>query len=290
MVTCGLILLARLQSYHNMANFINKICGVTSTGIAKVLSPNYSATNKINSILDNKYSIDFDGSGDYIDASTSADNMSTATGTVCVWAELDGASNNEAIFECSIGTSGNNKIMIKYVSASNLWRGQFKANTGGSVVTKSADYTQENADAISAGWQHFAMTWDTGTADEIKLYVNGSLEDTEATITHFNGTPDRVHLGKAANASHTYHDGQIDNFALWNSVLTAAEITAIYNVRNPDFTAAFTDTAGNTYDSHGDLIQWLRMLENTGTSLADSSGNSNTASITNAAWIANPAF
>ena len=134
------------------------------------------------------------------------------------------------------------------------------------------------------------MTWDNGTADEVKLYCNGSLVATEGGLTHYEGTPDRVIIGKNAAADNTYHDGHIDNFALWTSVLTADEITAIYNARNPDFTAAFTDTAGNTYDSQGDLIQWLRMLENTGTSLADSSGNSNTATITNATWASDPAF
>ena len=283
-----------------MAFFINKICGVTTTGtdgegafevkIAKVLSPNHSATNKINGVMDNRYSVDFDGSGDYIDASTAADNLNTSTGTVCMWVKLDATSNNEAVWECSIGTSGNNKIMLKYVTATELWRAQFKANTGGTVVTTSADFSQGSSAAVAAGWQHVAMTWDDGTADEIKLYVNGSLKDTESTIIHYNGTPDRVHLGKAANASHTYHDGHIDNYGLWTSVLTAAEITAIYNVRNSDLTAAFTDTAGNTYDSHGDLIQWLRMLENTSTSLADAAGASNTGTITNATWANDPAF
>ena len=269
-----------------MANFINKMCGATSTGIEKVLGSNYSATNKINSILDNKYSIDFDGSGDYIDASTSADNMSTNTGSACMWVKLDASSNNESFFAVGTGTAITNKIALTYSTSGAEIRLRYKGDSTDAYAVESIS----SADFITLSWTHFAMTWDNGTDDEIKLYRNGSLIDTQATLTHYDTTPDRVHLGKASNADNTYHDGHMDNFALWTSVLTADEITAIYNVRNPDFTAAFTDTAGNTYDSQGDLIQWLRMLENTGTSLADSSGNSNTATIVNATWASDPAF
>ena len=269
-----------------MANFINKMCGATSTGIAKVLGSNYSATNKINSILDNRYSIDFDGAGDYIDASTSADNISTNTGSACMWVKLDASSNNESFFAVGTGTAITNKIALTYSTSGAEIRLRYKGDSTDAYAVESIS----SADFITLSWTHFAMTWDNGTDDEIKLYRNGSLIDTQATLTHYDTTPDRVHLGKASNADNTYHDGHMDNFALWTSVLTADEITAIYNVRNPDFTAAFTDTAGNTYDSQGDLIQWLRMLENTGTSLADSSGNSNTATIVNATWASDPAF
>jgi len=269
-----------------MANFINKICGVRSTGIEKVLGSNYSATNKINSILDNRYSIDFDGAGDYIDASTSVDNMSTNTGSACMWVKLDATSNNEGFFAVGTGTATADKISLFYSTSNAEIRVQYK---GDSTVALAAESIEE-AGFIALGWTHIAITWDNGIDDEIKLYRNGSLVDTQATLTHYATTPDRVYLGRASNAANTYHDGHMDNFALWTSVLTVDEIIAIYNVRNPDFTAAFTDTAGNTYSSQGDLIQWLRMLENTGTSLADSSGNSNTATIVNATWASDPAF
>ena len=135
---------------------------------------------------------------------------------------------------------------------------------------------QSAEDAVSAGCQHFSSTWDNGTADEVKLYVDGALQDTTGTLTHYSGTPDRVHLGKAAKGATSYHDGHIDGFALWTSVLTATEILALYEGRNVDVTKGYTSITGRVYDSQGDLIQWLRMLENTGTSLADSSGDSNT--------------
>ena len=78
---------------------------------------------------------------------------------------------------------------------------------------------------------------------------------------------------------------------MWTSVLTATEILALYEGRNVDVTKGYTSITGRVYDSQGDLIQWLRMLENTSTSLADSSGNSNTGTLVNGtAWVADPAF
>ena len=282
----GLTLLVHLQSYLNMANFINKICGTVTTGASKITHPALSAINKINGVMDNRYSVDLDGTDDYIDISTSADNMNVNTGTISIWIDLDATSSNEAFFSVSTGTSANNKIQLDYLSSSAKWRIDYKGNTGGTATSKTAEFAQSNADAQNAGWTHFAATWDTGDADEIKLYVNGALQDTTGTLTHYNGTQDRVHLGKSAKTTATYHDGHLDNFALWTSVLTAAEIVAIYNIRNPDLTAAFRDHDGNAYSSSGDLIQWLRMLENTGTSLADSAGDSNTGTLVNGtAWV-----
>ena len=287
----GLTLLVHLQSYLNMANFINKICGTVTTGVAKVLSPNYSATNKINGTLDNKYSIDLDGTNDYVDISTSADNINVNTGSIALWIKLDASSSNEAFFSISTGTSASNKIQLDYLTSSTKWRIDYKGNTGGTAVSKTAEFVQSAEDAVSAGWQHFAATWDNGTADEVKLYVDGALQDTTGTLTHYSGTPDRVHLGKAAKGATSYHDGHIDGFALWTSVLTATEILALYEGRNVDVTKGYTSITGRVYDSQGDLIQWLRMLENTGTSLADSSGDSNTGTLVNGtAWVADPAF
>ena len=287
----GLTLLVRLQSYLNMANFINKICGTVTTGASKITHPALSAINKINGVMDNRYSVDLDGTDDYIDISTSADNMNVNTGTISIWIDLDATSSNEAFFSVSTGTSANNKIQLDYLSSSAKWRIDYKGNTGGTATSKTAEFAQSNADAQNAGWTHFAATWDTGDADEIKLYVNGALQDTTGTLTHYNGTPDRVHLGKAAKGATSYHDGHIDGFALWTSVLTATEILALYEGRNVDVTKGYTSITGRVYDSQGDLIQWLRMLENTSTSLADSSGNSNTGTLVNGtAWVADPAF
>ena len=59
--------------------------------------------------------------------------------------------------------------------------------------------------------------------------------------------------------------------------MDADAVTAIYNSGVP---TDLTSDSGN-YDNSGDLIGYWRMEENTGTSIADSSTNSNTATLTN---------
>ena len=65
------------------------------------------------------------------------------------------------------------------------------------------------------------------------------------------------------------YDLRIDRVASWSSVLTSAEITEIYD-NYPDLTA----DSGN-YASSNRLVTYYKMEEGTGTTMSDSSGNSN---------------
>ena len=65
------------------------------------------------------------------------------------------------------------------------------------------------------------------------------------------------------------YDFRVDRLYSWNSVLTQAEVTEIYN-NYPDLTADSGD-----YVSSAKLQTYYKFEEGTGTILADSSGNSN---------------
>ena len=65
------------------------------------------------------------------------------------------------------------------------------------------------------------------------------------------------------------YDFRIDRLASWSSVLTSAEITEIYD-NYPDLTADSGD-----YVSSDDLETYYKIEEGSGTTMSDSSGNSN---------------
>jgi len=79
-----------------------------------------------------------------------------------------------------------------------------------------------------------------------------------------------------------YFDGKIDEVAVWNDELTSAEVTAIYNSGNM---LNVSSDSGN-YASADNLTGYYRFNEGSGTSLQDNSSNSNTGTITGAAWTA----
>ena len=82
-----------------------------------------------------------------------------------------------------------------------------------------------------------------------------------------------MHIGGLKNGSNLHQNptnGKLDEFALYNSTLSASDITAIYNSGAP---------ANQAGDSN--LVAYWRMEEGAGTSIGDSSSNSNTATLTN---------
>jgi hypothetical protein len=74
-----------------------------------------------------------------------------------------------------------------------------------------------------------------------------------------------------------YWNGKMDELAVWDEALTYAEATALYNSGTP---IELTSDSGN-YASSANLQGWWRMEENTGTTVADSSSNSNTGTLVN---------
>jgi hypothetical protein len=73
--------------------------------------------------------------------------------------------------------------------------------------------------------------------------------------------------------------GKLDEMAVWDEPLTSTEVTAIYNSGTPIDLAS---DSGN-YASSANLQGYWRFEENTGTSIADSSTNSNTGTLLNGA-------
>jgi hypothetical protein len=74
-----------------------------------------------------------------------------------------------------------------------------------------------------------------------------------------------------------YFNGKIDEVAVWNVALSAADVTALYNSGNGLKASA---NSGN-YDNSGDLVGYWKFNEGTGSTLTDSTSNSNNGTLTN---------
>ena len=147
------------------------------------------------------------------------------------------------------------------------------------------DYTLHDIRNLT-GWQHVAMTWGAGV---MKLYVNGVLKRTADTGTSsgnnivYQATDARevmigADLGSAPSTAADFLDGLIDDVAIWDAAIDADGIEKIYN--NKPLGTVLTAADGD-YDNQGDLQGWWKLDEGTGTSVADSSTNSNTGTLVN---------
>ncbi len=98
-------------------------------------------------------------------------------------------------------------------------------------------------------WHHIAFTYDY-TTKEVKAYVNGSLELT-VTVAFFRSK--RIAIGWNGNSQH--FQGNVDECALWYSVLNATEITDIYNNGTPTDLSLLATPPLNWY-RNGDNGAW----------------------------------
>jgi len=233
-------------------------------GIAGSVTNSCDITHKL---ISNQGSVVFDGTNDYIDASSLASNISKTSGTISHWTRITASSNNEVLFSCSDGTSGSDKVQTVFMTATSS--GQFQAVYKSGGTAYKAVYNFAASSIPSQGWFHLAMTYDKVDTDlTIKLYFNGTLQNTFSGTADTIGesvTFDRVILGKNANADNSYLTGYMDECAYFSRVLSAAEITRIYNEKGKFNYAEDLSLTGDT----NALKQWLRFGDGSAEGIKD---------------------
>lgn len=206
-----------------------------------------------------KYALgtDYDGTNDSL---TIPDNDAFSANTtnqltVAAWLYPDSNSGTQNViskgntsnYEWSLGANGSQVQAL-------IW------NSSGSVIaqaTLSSGFT-------TGSWQHFAFTLDL-TKNTLTLYKNGAVVGTGTVSgTYTNGTSD-LRFGERADGSNDY-DGKIDEVRIYKRVLSNGEINSLY--------AWQPGPAG-----------YWKFDEATGTTTADSSGNGNTATITDGGTV-----
>ena len=110
--------------------------------------------------------------------------------------------------------------------------------------------------------------------NEVKIYMDGSLVQTNSdAITVHDNDLDNADIGRNAGSQAAPFEGNIDELAIFNTVVSASDL---YNG------GAVKDLA--TYRAAGNLIAHWRFEKGTGTSAHDSSGNGHTGTINGAIY------
>jgi len=221
----------------------------------------------------NTYSVDFDGTDDYATIADANDlsfgNGSTDSAfSISCWVKASDLTSvrflskttSDSDGEWLFATNSLDKLFVYLFDPGNT-------NRRGAVTVGTLT-SHEDA------WLHVAMTYNgSGMWTGIKLYVNGVLQsvvsDNAGSYTAMSNTSAAVNSGKLAWSSDFYSAFKIDEIAIYPSELSAGQITAIYNNGVPADLTPYSP------------IGWWRFEEGTGTSIADSSGNGHTATLTN---------
>ncbi|RJR22588.1 MAG: DUF2341 domain-containing protein [Nitrospiraceae bacterium] len=189
-----------------------------------------TAYNGANTAAEGKYDRggSFDGANDYINIPHSSSLNPSGAISVELWAKSDTTNWNKS----GILVSKRNAYILYPVSGSKTIR--FYIYDGGWYY---ATYTPGLGFDLKQ-WHHYAGTYD---GSSIKLYVDGTLR---ANVPHTGSiSPDTgpLRIGWDDEMSASYFDGMMDEVAIYDSALTAAEVQAHFNDGVP-VNAKYTDT------------------------------------------------
>ena len=200
------------------------------------------------------YSMTFDGTDQYLDGDTLAAQFSKDYGTVSCWIIQPLTSTTTMMF--GLRVDSNNFIQLYYHAASNELRLSYKG--GGSTVQAASDTAIEN----DGNWHHAAATW-SSSADQAIIYMDATKKETKTSLPTIAGDFATSDIGQNTNGG-AYWDGKINDFSLYNRVLTDANVTDIYNSGKPK------DEVGNYGEN---LVIYYKFETGSGVYAIDSSVN-----------------
>ena len=209
---------------------------------AKYKSPSFLLPNELNtstspSLSEDRasmYSMDFDGSSEYINAGSTPQALvgSNSTYTVSAWVKPDATGNLNIIGAMDSGNRWYFRVLNGYASYA------YGAASGGN------DYQGTATPVALNTWSHVMFTFDGSTTH--KIYVNGVLK-----ITQSNGSAQTITNSQNAcigalnnnGSTQNYFDGQIDEVAIWARALSdgavadgataTGEVATVYNSGKP---------------------------------------------------------
>ncbi len=181
-------------------------------------------------------------------AFSSSINTSSTT-TFSMWLKPT-STNNQYLLPTGSGVNG---ILIRN---SKIYFYDFNAGSG---FPQSSDISSTLADG---NWHHLAITRDNRS---VNFYLDGNTMNHgsplfTADFTSFNISD----FGKTyATSQGAYYDGEVSNLAIFNSVLSLANIQTLYNNGQPQDSISFTPT------------NWFKLNSINGTTVTDTNGSNN---------------
>jgi hypothetical protein len=189
-----------------------------------------------------KYSFNFDGLDDYIDVANGTTIGRTQNISYSIWVNLVDGTARQYLVGNWTSSNGGTGLSIETSNTLVFLLGDGSNDSYfNSRVTNFTTYAPNNT------WNHILATWD---GIDAKIYINGVLRNTwtptSLTISNWN----TFHIARrGASTTSFLPNGKLDEVAIWDSGLSAGEVTAIYNGGNPK------DLSGNS------PVSWWRMGE-----------------------------
>tara|TARA_R100001530_G_scaffold130885_1_gene102130 strand:+ start:215 stop:1498 length:1284 start_codon:yes stop_codon:yes gene_type:complete len=214
----------------------------------------------------NNYSLEFDGTDNYLNllSPTALDNFYDNGGTFSAWIYPTDTTSNQVIYDKADGGQETNTLYLS-LESSGKYKLQFKREWDTQINARWTNSSYVNQPLYKDAWNHVVLTYDSSAyGNSPVFYVNGERKS--------HGTEDAPGSGETVVSDASYNlrigysnnndkpfKGNIDEVAIWDEILDAEAVSAIYNSGSPiDLTKASGD-----YDNEGDLVGWWRAGDGT---------------------------
>lgn len=222
----------------------------------------------------NTRSLSLDGVDDVLDVSSTSDFAFGTSGfSIGFWFNPVGTNNSSGF--------GVNIFDMRSVTVNQAKPSLWMSSVGSGSILKyyaAGAYRTTWSGTINPGsWYHLLITND---GSNTKFYLNGNTTAIATGSDSTNYIAAGLRIG-GYSGNNYYYQGLIDEFAIWDATLDGNDAEKIYNdgVCNDLKEASSYNT-----DRSSNLIGWWRMEEGSGTTVADSSDNSNSGSLSGATF------
>jgi hypothetical protein len=221
----------------------------------------------------NAYSVAFDGSNDYMNVTTSS---SVSLYGFSAWVYLGSTLSNSPTKGVVFGNGGTNWIIGL--------GGDFTSTLADEIISINlgARYGYcSSSETVAIGWHHMMAVWSTSSTTNsggngYDIYLDGVNVGNQANTTYgaanlYTLPASTFRFGQRQNAAYPFQ-GKLDELAIFDSALSASDVTAIYNSGSPADISSLSP------------FGWWRMGDNdngTGTTITDQGSGSNNGTLTN---------
>jgi hypothetical protein len=88
---------------------------------------------------------------------------------------------------------------------------------------------------VDGNWHEITLTYDQSSNGLVSLYVDGNLDTAQNNSgPWFWPTTQEIELGRSHDAYWFIYDGQLDDFRMYNTILSPAEVTPISSPSTSD--------------------------------------------------------
>ena len=221
----------------------------------------------------NQYSIMLDGTDDYMSSGFAPKTIGTGDYSLSFWFRMSALADDLHPYFVVFGADASTGSTYQGVGLTQKDGTGYKVRINNSFSAYNAEVSSSTSDVVPGQWYHFVLTRD---GQVLTLYRNGSsflILDMPDVGSNTLALGDDLRIGYGYGpASTRFVYGNMDEFAVFGSALSASDVTAIYNSGNPASLDAYSP------------LGWWRMGDNNGgagTTVTDQGSGGNNGTLVN---------